>query len=282
MPINLYPLRLLFQTFVSGALIFLLVAGWLHLPLPEKRFRLWIALTGVLQIFLNNIIVQICITPLGSGLSAVLNYTMPLWTALLAWPFLGEHLTIQKMAGILLSIAGLVILLQVDLQANLLFLPLALSGAFLWAVSNIIYKRKLVDCNPIVYNTWQMAVGAAVLVVLMIATQQPVGTFTPLSVGFILYNGILASALAFFLWSYVLSHMDAGKASVSILAVPVVGVLCGVVFLDETMTFTKGIGMLMILLGILAVLAPAKQKKWLNHFFCGMNDAQRVNGDSCR
>lgn len=106
-----------------------------------------------------------------------------------------------------------------------------------------------------------MAVGAAVLVVLMIATQQPVGTFTPLSVGFILYNGILASALAFFLWSYVLSHMDAGKASVSILAVPVVGVLCGVVFLDETMTFTKGIGMLMILLGILAVLAPAKQKK---------------------
>ncbi len=33
------------------------------------------------------------------------------------------------------------------------------------------------------------------------------------------------------------------------------------------------------------VIASGRRKTdffWLNHFFCGMNDAQRVNGDSCR
>ena len=239
--------------FTSGALVLLLVTLFLRLPLPEKRFWPWIALTGATQISLNSIIVQFCITPLGSGLSAVLNYTMPIWTALLAQPLLGEKLTPKKIIGILVSLAGLAIIMNIDLEGNLIYLPVAISGAFLWALGNVIYKLKLTECNMTVFNTWQMSIGALILIVVSLATGQDTGNLTTLSAGFIIYNGVLASALAFFLWSYILSRMEASLASVAILAVPAVGVLCGAVFLSEPLTPARIAGMALILIGIVTV-----------------------------
>jgi len=86
-----------------------------------------------------------------------------------------------------------------------------------------------------------------------LATGQDTGNLTALSAGFIIYNGVLASALAFFLWSYILSRMEASLASVAILAVPVVGMLCGAVFLSEPLTLARITGMALILIGIVTV-----------------------------
>ena len=158
--------------FGVGALVLLMVAAYCRLPLPDRRFWPWIAVTGILQIALNNIIVQICITPLGSGLSAVINYTMPMWVAILAQFFLGEKLSLRKIGGILLSLGGLCILLKADVSGDIGPMLLALFGAFLWAAANIIYKKKLTECNVTAYNTWQMTVGALVLMTISVSTGQ--------------------------------------------------------------------------------------------------------------
>ena len=66
----------------------------------------------------------------------------------------------------------------------------------------------------------------------------------------VFYAGAIASALAFILWFYLLSSGEGGKATLSLLLVPVVSILSGWIFLDEVMSFISIIGIITILLAI--------------------------------
>ena len=240
--------------FISGTIVLLAVAMFWHLPLPPKKFRFWIILTGILQIAFCSVAMQACFQYLSAGLVAMLNYTMPIWVTLLARFFLNESLTAQKIIGVIISIVGISILMNADITGNIYAILLALSAAIVWAVSNIIMKWKLAGCDPIPMTTWQMVAGAVSLTVYTFLFDDFTNVqWTPLSIACVLYNGILASALAYFLWFHILSHMQASKASVSILGVPVVGVISGIICLNETLTLTMTIGMILILFGIVLV-----------------------------
>ena len=82
-----------------------------------------------------------------------------------------------------------------------------------------------------------------------------------LAVGTLLYNGLIASALAFLLWNYILTHMEAGSASIAVIGVPAVGVLSGVVVLHEPMSWPIAFGMALVFIGIFAVLGFGAGKK---------------------
>ena len=239
--------------FTLGAVILGAYAFWKKIPLPKIDLWIWIALTGVFQIFLGSTIVQICFKYLSAGMVSVLNYTMPLWVIVLARIFLNESLTRKKIAGITISIIGVFVLMNVDIGGDISAMLLSILGAIVWAVSNIITKARLSKCDPLTLTTWQMIIGAILLVIYTsIFTENHVDwTFT--GVACLLYNGIIASALAFFLWVYILDHMEAGKASISVLGVPVVGVILGVIMLGEPFTMSIAVGMLMVLSGIVLV-----------------------------
>lgn len=239
--------------FVSGAIVLLAVAFFVKLPKPPRKYWSWIILTGTLQIAFCSVAMQICFEYMSAGLVAMLNYTMPIWVTILAKFFLNEPLTAKKMLGVALSIAGIFVLMNDDLSGNLFAILLALTAAMGWAVSNILMKIKFVGFNLISLTTWQMVAGAIILSVYCACFVDTTAIWTPLSIACIAYNGILASALAFFLWMYILSRTQASKASVSILGVPVVGVISGVIFLQEPLTVLMTVGMIMILLGIVLV-----------------------------
>ena len=248
------PVTFVTYRFLLAAIVLSGISYVKRLPLPSKKLMPWIALTGIFAIAFNNIFAQTALPHLGAGFSALLNYTNALWVAILAYFFLGEELTKRKIIGIAISILGLFVLMNVDFDANIAFIPVALLGALSFAIGNIIFKLKLTKCDMIVFNTWQMIFASIFLIISSIVTGQGFGHFTPLSIACILYNGILASALAFFLWSFLLRQMEASKAAVAILATPGVGVLCGVIFLGEPLTFSILCGFILILVGIATVV----------------------------
>ena len=239
--------------FVSGAIVLLAVAFFVKLPKPPRKYWSWIILTGALQIAFGSVAMQICFEYMSAGKVAMLNYTMTIWVTILAKFFLNEPLTAKKILGVTLSIAGIFILMNDDLSGNLFAILLALTAAMGWAVSNILMKIKFVGFNLISLTTWQMVAGAIILSVYCACFVDTTAIWTPLSIACIAYNGILASALAFFLWMYILSRTQASKASVSILGVPVVGVISGVIFLQEPLTVLMSVGIIMILSGIVLV-----------------------------
>lgn len=239
--------------FVSGAIVLLAFAFLTRLPIPPKKYWSWISLTGALQIAFCSVAMQICFKYMSAGLVAVLNYTMPVWVTILARLFLNESLTTKKIIGVTLSIVGIFVLMNDDFSGNLFAILIALTAAVGWAVSNILMKLKFVGFDLMSLTTWQMTAGAIILALYSTFFVESEATWTPLSIACIAYNGILGSALAFFLWMYILSQMEASRAAVSILGVPVVGVICGIIFLNEPLTLMMAFAMALILSGIILV-----------------------------
>ena len=257
---NTYFPPILFVTwrFGTGALILLAVALWRKIPLPDKKFLPWIFLTGVLQLVLNNISAQIGMVSISAGMAAVLNYTAPLWTAILAHFTLNERLTRLKCFGIFLAILGLYVLMGLQGVDDLGAAFIIIFGAVVMAVSNIIVKLKLSKNNMVQLTTWQMVFGALVLVAYSSLVPQGEIHWCLPAVLCVIYNGALASALAFFLWNYVLTHIEASSASIATLVAPVVGVLGGVFILGEPFTMQIVAGIILIFAGILIVVRKKK------------------------
>lgn len=250
--------------FVIGAVVLIGITLWCRMPLPPKRYWPWIIVTGLLQIAVNNAAVQIGVTSLGAGLVAVVNYSMPVWMSILAYFILHETLTKRKILGIVLSMVGMYVLMDVEIVGDITGLLLTIGGAIAWAVAAVIvkYQDKVMHrqqqketCTMIQYTTWQIAAGALFLWVYALLFEQGQVTWTPMAVSCLAYNGVLASALAFFLWNYILTKMEASKAGVASLGVPVVGVICNVIFMHEAVHWNTAVGMVLILAGIFLIVA---------------------------
>lgn len=248
------PITFVAYRFLFGALVLLSVWFWLHLPLPKKKYWPWIFLTGILQMGLNNIAAQTSMLTLGAGMVSVLNYSMPVFAAVMAHFLLGERLNWRKGAGIVLAIAGMAVLMDVHAGGDVTAICIGLLSAVFWGLASIFVKLKLSDVNAISLTTWQMVCASLSLLAYTAIVPQGEFVWNAESVLCLIYNGVLASALAFFLWSWILQHIEVSKASVAVLAVPVVGVVGGILCLGEPMTLHIFFGMLMIMAGIYIVV----------------------------
>ena len=253
------PITFVAYRFLFGALVLLSVWFWLHLPLPKKKYWPWIFLTGILQMGLNNIAAQTSMLTLGAGMVSVLNYSMPIFAAVMAHFLLGERLTWRKGAGIVLAIAGMAVLMDVHAGGDVTAICIGLLSAVFWGLASIFVKLKLSDVNPISLTTWQMVCASLSLLAYTAIVPQGEVIWNTESVLCLIYNGVLASALAFFLWSWILQHIEVSKASVAVLAVPVVGVVGGILCLGEPMTLHIFFGMIMIMAGIYIVVMHKRQ-----------------------
>ena len=253
------PITFVAYRFLFGALVLLSVWFWLHLPLPKKKYWPWIFLTGILQMGLNNIAAQTSMLTLGAGMVSVLNYSMPVFAAVMAHFLLGERLTWRKGAGIVLAIAGMAVLMDVHAGGDVTAICIGLLSAVFWGLASIFVKLKLSDVNPISLTTWQMVCASLSLLAYTAIVPQGEVIWNTESVLCLIYNGVLASALAFFLWSWILQHIEVSKAAGAVLAVPVVGVVGGILCLGEPMTLHIFFGMIMIMAGIYIVVTHKRQ-----------------------
>lgn len=253
------PITFVAYRFLFGALVLLSVWRWLHLPLPKKKYWPWIFLTGILQMGLNNIAAQTSMLTLGAGMVSVLNYSMPVFAAVMAHFLLGERLNWRKGVGIVLAIAGMAVLMDVHAGGDVTAICIGLLSAVFWGLASIFIKLKLADVNPISLTTWQMVCASLSLLAYTAIVPQGEVVWNTESVLCLIYNGVLASALAFFLWSWILQHIEVSKASVAVLAVPVVGVVGGILCLGEPMTLHIFFGMIMIMAGIYIVVTHKRQ-----------------------
>lgn len=240
--------------FALGAVILLSVCAGREKLIPPRKHWKWIALTGLLMVAGNNLIIQICANQIGAGLTAVLNYTQSIFVCVLAAIILKEPFTWRKGMGIVLCVSGLMILMRIDLNVPGWAMLLDLAGAGLWGCSNVIVKAKLSGCDTVQCSAWQMTVGAAFLMICSLIHPPQLVVFTPVSILTVLYGGALASAAAFFLFNYLLTHMEAGIVSVAIMAVPAVGVLSGILIFGEPMNLQIAIGMMVLLGGVVLAL----------------------------
>ena len=191
----------------------------------------------------------------GAGKTSVLTYTMPFWLLLLAWAFLGERLRGVQWLAVALALAGLVLVIEPWHLQGAFSSALAVAGGFCWAASAVVVKRLQArhDVDVLSLTTWQMLFGSLPLVLIAALTWQGSPEWTTQFVMALVYNVILANALAWFLWLFGLRRLSAGAAGIATLATPVIGVAAAWLQLGERPSAGEAAGMALII-GALALV----------------------------
>jgi drug/metabolite transporter (DMT)-like permease len=185
----------------------------------------------------------------GVGKTAVLIYAMPFWVLLLAWVWLGERVRKTQWIGIAVALAGLIfILMPFRFTERLFSESLALLSGLSWAAGIVVAKRfqQKAKIDLLSFTLWQMIFGSIPLVLAALFISSPPIRWSVPFIASLAYSGILAGAVAWFLWFYALSRLPAGVASLGTLATPVVGVLAASIQFGEIPTFLEVLGIALI------------------------------------
>jgi drug/metabolite transporter (DMT)-like permease len=126
------------------ALALYAVATGVSLKVPADQWPRLI-ISAILNVALWVAVMSYALLWLPASEAVVIAYTMPVWTALLAWPLLGERLTLLRVTALVMAFAGLASLFGAGgMSANMAKLPgvlLALTGSVGFAVGTIFLKR---------------------------------------------------------------------------------------------------------------------------------------------
>ena len=213
----------------------------------------WTILLGFLSTTVGSGLPLWALAGGAAGKTAVLLYTMPFWTILLAWPILGERIRGLEWLAVILAFAGLALIIAVDaVGANLWASILAVIAGISWAGSAIITRimRRDPEFDVLSATTWQMIYGTVPLIIISILMPSPPIQWTPVFIAALLYNIILVCVIAFLLWFYVLEKLQAGMATMGTLVTPVLALIFARIQLGEIPSSREGLGIILILSGI--------------------------------
>ncbi|MEP7185919.1 MAG: DMT family transporter [Rhodanobacter sp.] len=192
----------------------------------------------------------------GAGHVALLAYTMPFWAILLAWLMLDERPTRRHWLGLALAALGLLCIIRPwHRMGSSLSTVVAIAGGIAWAAGTVLSKRMFRRHAPsvLVLTAWQMLAGGIGLgIVALLVPQRSIAWNWAFIVG-LAYSVVLASSLAWWLWSIVLQRLPTAVASLSSLGVPIVSVLLAWAILHEQPSWLEGAGIGLVLLGLVAV-----------------------------
>lgn len=237
----------------------LLVIAYLRrarLPRTNAEWRV-IAITGILQFTLNYGLIFWGEKYISSGLAALLQATIPLFGLLIAHRLLPEEpLTITKLCGIVLGLAGVAVIFSDQLRLGDIWSvwgsAAIILGALAAAYSNVLVKAEGAKFDLSVLVAGQMLCGLVPLLIFsLIKEGNPLALrWTPAAIFSIVYLALVGSVAAFMLYYWLVRHMDVTNTQLIALVTPVVAVLLGVMFLDEALTWRIALGGLGIFMGI--------------------------------
>ena len=205
---------------------------------------------------------------LPSGSAAVLVYLQPILVGLLAWPILGETLTVAKITGLLLGFSGIVAVSAGSFSGaaggalSPLGVTLGAVSALCWALGTVFFKKY----EARVSTLWAVAVpfvaGGAVLTAFGLSVEEwGEITWNMPFVASILYSGLVGISLAWVIWFALVRAGEASQVASYIFVVPLTAVLIGVLFLDEPLGYTLLIGAAFVVSGIYLVNREPRSKK---------------------
>jgi drug/metabolite transporter (DMT)-like permease len=193
-----------------------------------------------------------------SGLAAIVNALMPLFTVLLAHLFTGdERLTWMKVVGIFLGFLGVVALMGPAVLKGLgrdVLAQLAVMAAALCYAIAVIYGRRLKDIAPLVSATGQLFCAAFLTLPMVLVFDAPWGLSPSfISVAALTCLSLLGTALAYLLYYYLLPRIGSTNLSLVTYLIPVTGVFWGALLLGERLHWSAFLALGLILAGIAGV-----------------------------
>lgn len=189
----------------------------------------------------------------GAGKTAVLIFTMPLWTLLLAWPVLGERIRGTQWLAAASTLTGLLLIIEPwNMHTSLLSKFLGVTAALCWAIGTVLVKR-LRSRQPVdllSLSTWQMLIGAVPLILLAVVIPERSTDWSAAYIGILAFISVISTAMGWWLWITLLDRVPAWEASLSVLGTPVVAIVSSRLMMGEEFKLSEATGILLIGTGL--------------------------------
>jgi drug/metabolite transporter (DMT)-like permease len=215
-------------------------------PLRLSSYRMVLVL-GSLQVALFVALSHFALLTAGPGKTSVLVFTMPFWMIVFAHFIIHERMQGAQWLAVALAFAGLVLIVAPWELTSLTGSLLAIAGGAVWAISAVLSKKwPTPGADPLLFTAWQLLVGFVWLTALaFVVPHDPIRWNTEFVLA-VAFSAIFATAIGWWLWTYVLSHTPAGIAGLNSLGIPVVAVIASAIQLGERPPPLELAGMLMI------------------------------------
>jgi len=270
-PVTLIALRM----GIAAALLAPVLAARGGLPLL-RRHALLFAVQGTAFTALSFVLIAWSALTLSAGLTAVLNATAPMFGAVVAWLWLGERIDGWRRAGLLVGIAGVLILLwgrfSLRLDATSTGVAVAvlagLGSSVVWGISANVARVRMAGIDPLAMTVGTMLAAAIALVPFAWAEWQgawgsPRSTLPSLRAWLeALFLGVASSGLGMLMYFRLLREVGTVPTmSVTFLA-PVVAIVSGALYLGEAITAQTIAGSAVVLAGtaLAAGLVPRPRR----------------------
>nr|WP_315832465.1 DMT family transporter [Bradyrhizobium prioritasuperba] len=240
---------------VGGALLLIIaMVGGQSLRVPRDQWGR-LLLSSLLNISSWMTLMGLALLWLPASEGAVIAYTMPVWASVLAWPILGERLTLLRVISLLLAFGGPLALMGGNgVAASMEKLPgiiLAMAGAFLFALGTVVAKRLPVRLPAITSAAWQITVGCLPLVAAGLLLEDPqISALSAVGWASLVYMTLIVFCLSYVTWFAALARLPASVAAIGTLLVPVIGVVASAVFLHEPLGAGQITALVMTVAGV--------------------------------
>ncbi|MEN9880310.1 MAG: hypothetical protein RIQ55_956 [Pseudomonadota bacterium] len=189
-----------------------------------------------------------------AGKTAVLVYTMPIWTLLLAWPILNEKVRGVQWVAVGGMLTGLFLIIEPwDLQSSWLSNACGIGAAVCWAMGTVLVKalRRQQQVSLLSLTAWSNLIGGVPVALIVSLADEPPIHWTPHFVVIVLVLTVISTAFCWWLWTSILDRVPAWEASLLVLGTPVIAIVSSRIILDEAFSRFEVTGILLIGSGLL-------------------------------
>ncbi len=252
------PLTTVFLRLLISSIILLVFIHLFRNPrkIKKEHYRLF-ALSALFNPFLYFLGESFGLNLVSSTISAVIISTIPLFTPVVAYFSLKEKLSPINLIGIIISFAGIMVMLfndQLKINENpwgLLFLFGAVLAALIYG---ILLKKLTGFYSSLTIITYQNLLGAIYFLPLFLIFEFnhfiQVQPNTELITSLLLL-AIFASSVAFILYTTVVRNIGISKGNIYTNLIPGFTAIFAYLILAEQFPFSKIIGMIIVILGVI-------------------------------
>jgi drug/metabolite transporter (DMT)-like permease len=200
-----------------------------------------------------------------AGRASIIAFTMPLWAGLIAWPLLSERPTLRNVMGLALGLTGIAALIVPEWEtvaAAPYGILLMVGAALCWAAGTVGLKYWRWSMPTAVVAGWQVLLGGIPIVIGMLIFERGYDFANVDLRGWlaVVYTVLVAMLFCHWAWFKVVATFPAQLASISTLAIPIVGVASSNLLTGETIGIDVVVALVCVLMGLgLVLFRPAKR-----------------------
>jgi len=220
--------------------------SWIFILALVAVFHLWIQVTGLQYTTAAN--------------TGWIIGTAPVFMAILGFVFYKEKITLLQFLGILVAVAGLLLLIGKGDITNIGLIEnqgdlLVLGSAFTWGVYSMVNKKISLSYSPLMTILYLFLMMAVIIIPFNLNTEtiNSVINLSFISWMWILFLGIFCSGVAYVIWAQALRDMESAKVGAFLYFEPLVTVIAAWFFLREEITLLMILSGLLITAGVFIV-----------------------------